>query len=199
MPILKRGKNKSKAASYHPISLTSSCCKLIERIINKRLQTYLESENILGQEQAGFRQYKSTDDQTTHLSQALEDAFQPKKVTLAVFVDLQRAFDKVWNDGLLVKLLRFGVSGRMYKRTNSYLYNRRARVLVDGKLEQKILLRQGVPQGGVLSSTLFILYMNDLVLELPNGVQSALYGDDLNSNPLYTITQNTTCEIDHGQ
>ena len=87
----------------------------------------------------------------------------------------------------------------MYKRTNSYLYNRRARVLVDGKLGQKILLRQGVPQGGVLSSTLFILYTNDLVLELPNGVQSALYGDDLNSNPLYTITQNTTCEIDHGQ
>ena len=68
MPILKRGKNKSKAASYRPISLTSSCCKLIESIINKRLQTYLESENILDQEQAGFRQYKSTEDQTTHLS-----------------------------------------------------------------------------------------------------------------------------------
>ena len=112
MPILKRGKNKSKAASYRPISLTSSCCKLIESIINKRLQTYLESENILGKEQAGFRQYKSTEDQTTHLSQAVEDAFQSKKVTLAVFVDLQRAFDKVWKDGLLVKLLRFGVSGK---------------------------------------------------------------------------------------
>ena len=109
----------------------------------------------------------------------MEDAFQSKKVTLAVFVDLQRAFDKVWKDGLLVKLLRFGVSGRMYKWTNSYLNNRRARVLVDGKLGRKILLRQGVPQGGVLPPTLFILYMNDLVPELPNGVQSALYADDL--------------------
>ena len=67
----------------------------------------------------------------------MEDAFQSKKVTLAVFVDLQRAFDKVWKNGLLVKLLRFGVSGSMYKRTNSYLYNRRARVLVDGKLGRK--------------------------------------------------------------
>ena len=159
----------------------------------------MESENILGHEQAGFRHYKSTEDQSTHLTQAVEDAFQSKKVTLAVLVDLQRAFDKVWKDGLLVKLLRFGVSGRMYKWTNSYLNNRRARVLVDGKLGRKILLRQGVPQGGVLPPTLFILYMNDLVPELPNGVQSALYGDDLNSNPLYTITQNTTCEIDHGQ
>ena len=66
----------------------------------------MESENILGHEQAGFSQYKSTEDQTTHLYQVVEDAFQSKKVTLAVFVDLQRAFDKVWKDGLLVKLLR---------------------------------------------------------------------------------------------
>ena len=67
----------------------------------------------------------------------------------------------------------------MYKWTNSYLYNRRARVLVDGKLGRKILLRQGVPQGEELPPTLFILYINDLVPELPNGVQSALYADDL--------------------
>ena len=178
-PILKRGKNKSKAASYRPISLTSSCCKLMERIVNKRMHLYLESENILGHEQAGFRQYKSTEDQTTHLSQVIEDSFQSKKVTLAVFVDLQRAFDKVWKDGLLVKLQRFGVNGRMYKWTNSYLKNRRARVMVDGKLGKKILLKQGVPQGGVLPPTLFILFMNDIVSEMPNGVNIALYADDL--------------------
>ncbi|VDI60877.1 Hypothetical predicted protein [Mytilus galloprovincialis] len=179
MPILKKGKNKSKASSYRPISLTSSCCKLLERIINKRMHMYLESENIIGNEQAGFRQYKSTEDQTTHLSQVVEDAFQSKKVTLAVFVDLQRAFDKVWKDGLLAKMLRYGISGRMYKWTKSYLYNRRARVLVDGQCGQKVLLKQGVPQGGVLPPTLFILFMNDLVPELPKGVQSALYADDL--------------------
>lgn len=97
MPILKKGKNKSKASSYRPISLTSSCCKLLERIINKRMHMYLESENIIGNEQAGFRQYKSTEDhwQTTNVSQVVKDAFQFNKETLAVFVDLQRAFDKV--------------------------------------------------------------------------------------------------------
>ncbi|CAG2245306.1 unnamed protein product [Mytilus edulis] len=152
MPILKKGKNKSKASSYRPISLTSSCCKL---------------------------QYKSTEDQTTHLSQVVEDAFQSKKVTLVVFVDLQRAFDKVWKDGLLAKMLRYGISGRMYKWTKSYLYNRRARVLVDGQCGQKVLLKQGVPQGGVLPPTLFILFMNYLVPDLPKGVQSPLYADDL--------------------
>ncbi|CAC5373542.1 unnamed protein product [Mytilus coruscus] len=140
---------------------------------------YLESENIIGHAQAGFRQYKSTEDQTTHLSQVVEDAFQSKKVTLAVFLDLQRAFDKVWKDGLLAKMLRYGVSGIMYKWTKSYLYNRKARVQVDGQCGRKVLLKQGVPQGGVLPPTLFILFMNDLVPELQKGVQSALYANGI--------------------
>ena len=55
MPILKKGKNRLKVLSYHPISLTSSCCKLMECIINKCMQMYIESENIIGHEQAGFR------------------------------------------------------------------------------------------------------------------------------------------------
>ena len=64
-----------------------------------------------------FRQYKSTEDQTTHLSQVIEDVFQAKKVTLYVFIDLHKASDKVWKDGLLVKRLRYGISGKMYNWT----------------------------------------------------------------------------------
>ena len=179
IPILKRGKNKSKPQSYRPISLTSCVCKTMERIINQRLQLYLETESIIIPEQAGFRRYRSTEDQTTHLSQVIEDAFQAQKVVLAVFIDLQKAFDKVWKDGLLVKLLRCGIRGNMFQWTKSYLHNQRARVSVDGHCGRKVLLRQGVPQGGVLSPSLFILFINDIVAELPKGVHAALYADDL--------------------
>lgn len=179
IPIRKKGKNKSKVLSYRPISLTSCVCKTMERIVNKRMQWYLETEGIIAQEQAGFRRYRSTEDQTTHLAQVIEDSFQSKKVTLAAFIDLTKAFDKVWKDGLLVKLQRGGICGNMHRWTKSYLHNRRARVQVDGRCGQKVLLRQGVPQGGVLSPTLFILYINDLLEELPKGIHAALYADDL--------------------
>ena len=179
IPILKTGKNKSKPLSYRPISLTSCVCKTMERIINERMQWYLESEAVLIPEQAGFRQHRSTEDQTTHLAQVIEDAFQAKKVVLASFIDLQKAFDKVWKGGLIVKMQRSGIKGNMLRWTKAYLHNRKARVLVNGHTGKKVLLRQGVPQGGVLSPTLFILFINDVVKELPKGVKAALYADDL--------------------
>ena len=179
MPILKKGKNKLHALSYRPISLTSCVCKTMERIVNARMQWYLESEHILAPEQAGFRQHRSTEDQTTHLSQVIEDAFQAKKVLLSVFIDLQKAFDSVWKEGIVLKLHRNGIQGNMLRWTRAYLHNRKVRVSVNGQLSSKVLLHQGVPQGGVLSPTLFILFINDVVRELPKGVQAALYADDL--------------------
>ena len=82
-------------------------------------------------------------------------------------------------EGLLVKLLRNGIASNMFNWIKSYLYNRRARVSVDRVHSKKILLRHGVPYGGVLSPTLFLLFINDLVSELPKGVKVSLYTDDL--------------------
>ncbi|XP_053388876.1 uncharacterized protein LOC128551940 [Mercenaria mercenaria] len=68
-----------------------------------------------GKDKVCFRSFRSTEDQTTHLAQEIENAFQAKTVTLVTGVDLQRAFDKVWMDVTLVKLQRNGVGGSMYR------------------------------------------------------------------------------------
>jgi potassium voltage-gated channel Eag-related subfamily H protein 8 len=109
IPILKKGKDPKKAASYRPISLISCTVETMEMIVNARLKWYLETNNLLASQQAGFRQFRSNDDQTTFLAQEVEDAFQEQKVVLTAWSDLQRAFDKVWIDGLQVKLTRSGV------------------------------------------------------------------------------------------
>ena len=96
-----------------------------------------------------------------------------------MWIDLQKAFDKVWTDGLRLKLRRCNISGNMFKWIKSYTHNRKARVVIDNNRSKKILLRHGVPQGGVLSPTLFIVFMNDLVKQIPTFVKSAMYADDL--------------------
>ncbi len=77
--------------------------------MNQRMKWYLETNQLLAHQQAGFRKFRSTEEQTTYLAQEIEDAFLDKKVTLVTWVDLQRAYDKVWTDGLLVKLQQNGV------------------------------------------------------------------------------------------
>ena len=151
IPNLKKGKYTKQAAIYRPISLTSCVGKTMERVVNQRLKWYLETKDILAPEQVGFRQFRATEDQTTYLAQEIEEAFQEKKSTRVAWIDLQRAFDKVWIDGLIVKLMRNGVANNMLKLIHSYLFNRQARVSLDQLSSRKTLLRQGVPQGGVIS------------------------------------------------
>lgn len=179
VPIHKKGKPKHQAGSYRPISLTSCICKLFERIINSRLTWFFEKNNKFCDEQAGFRACRSTEDQVTYISQLIEDGFQEKKQTAVVWVDFEKAFDRVWHKGLLLKLLRNGVSHKMYKWIAQYLHNRKAKVSLRGKLSRAASFTQGVPQGGVLSPTLFLVFVNDITNILPSNVRAVMYADDL--------------------
>ena len=179
VPIHKKGKGKLDPHNYRPISLLSCAGKVMEKMVNNRLLWHLESKGLLTPDQAGFRQHRSTEDQVSYIAQEIEDAFQEKQQLVAVWVDLEKAFDKVWKEGLKLKLLRCGVTGHMYKWIDSFLSDRSARVHLQGHISRKLEIEQGVPQGGVLSPTLFLIYINDMVQKLPRRVHRALYADDL--------------------
>ena len=114
IPVHKNGKDKKDPNSYRPISLLRSLGKLLERVINRRLISFLEERKILSPTQTGYRKHRSTEDQLSFIAQEIENAFQEKKKVVCFF-DLTKAFDKVWREGLLLKILESGGSGRMHR------------------------------------------------------------------------------------
>ena len=189
IPILKKGKPKQESRSYRPISLVSCTGKVMERMINERLMFYLESKNLISKTQTGYRKYRNTEDQLAYLTQCVENAFQEKKRVLAVFFDLTSAFDKVWKRGLLYKIANLGVNSRMYGWIKSFLLHRTARVKSDNILSRQFTLKEGVPQGGVLSPTLFLIYIDDIMDAIRRHVCNSLHADDL---AIWTASEYTT-------
>jgi ribonuclease HI len=176
-PLHKKGKEPGSPRSYRPVSLTSCVGKLVERMVNNRLYWWLESNNIIDSSQAGFRCGCRTADPLFRLVQNVMDGFQKGKSTTAVFIDLQQAYDRVWRKGLLLKLNRIGVTGKMHKWLRAFLTNRTIATRYEGALSPKKTLEEGLPQGSALSCTLFLVYINDLPQHLK--VSKALFADDL--------------------
>ena len=143
-------------------------------MINRRLLS-LEDNNVLPQTQTGYRNHRRIKDQLARIAQEIENTFQEKKKVVAVFFDVTKAFDKVWREGLLLKVLQSRVSGRMYKWIRCFLQDRSARVKLDGYMSESVKMR-GVPQG-VISPTLFLLYINNITTILPSHVSNTLHAD----------------------
>ena len=109
----------------------------------------------------------------------IEDSFREKKHTVAVWIDMEKAFDKVWTDGLINKLTNIKISHRMLKWIKSYLDDRQALVKANEFKSKTEDLTNGVPQGGVLSPTLFLIFINDIQKQMTKNVFPSLYADDL--------------------
>ena len=114
IPILKKGKDRHNKTSYRPISLLSCLGKTMGCMVTDVSSTTLKRMFFFCPSQSGFRKNRSREDQVTPLTQDVENGFQQKMKTLAGFVDLTKALDKVWKSGLVFKLLRKRVCGNMY-------------------------------------------------------------------------------------
>ena len=179
-PIPKAGKDQQRLDSYRPVSLTSTVGKVMERLVTNRLRFLTETNHTLQDSQAGFRFGRSTEDQLLRLSQSISDGFQSKPMqrTLLALIDYSRAYDRVWRDALLLKMSQQGIPSRIVRWVQAWLSNRLAWVTFDGEKSKPVTLKQGVPQGSVLSPLLFILYINDLTTNIKTP-QISLYADDV--------------------
>lgn len=109
VPILKPGKEASDPTNYRPIALTSLLGKTMERIITERLSYLFESKSLFTPFQSGFRKGRSTMDAVLCLESEVRKAQTNKEIIVAVFFDIEKAYDMLWKEGLLIKLLKFGV------------------------------------------------------------------------------------------
>ena len=178
IPVHKKG-SKLDVNNYRPISLLPVMSKILERIVYKRLHSFLNQAKFFHQHQFGFRKKHSTSNALTVMIEHVTKAFEEKKYTLGVFLDLSKAFDTIDHDILLYKLQHYGVRGLPYEWFKSYLSNRSLRTEINGKLSSPTVINLGVPQGSILGPLLFLIYVNDLPKCLNTG-QVIMFADDTN-------------------
>ena len=149
-----------------------------------RIYVSLLKEDLLNPNQSGFRPSDSCINQLIAITHEIFEAFDcnPTLEVRSVFLDISKAFDRVWYKGLLYKLKCMGISGEIYKLLGNYLSGRFQRVVLNGQTSSWRPILAGVPQGSILGPLFFLIYINDLSNELKSNAK--LFADDTS---LFTI------------
>ena len=179
-PLLKDGKEPKYTTSWRPISLIACLGKVLEKLVADRLLFWMEKYNKTSPNQAGFRPNWCTTDQALKLVQSATDQFHHKddNRTFAASFDYAKAYDKVWRDGLISKMLELTIPGRFIRYTRNFLSNRLTQVEINGERSEGFFLKQGLPQGSAISPLLFLIFINDIDVDLDVKTQVSLFADD---------------------
>ena len=174
-PVLKKG-DRSNPSNYCPIAVTPGVAKVLETVLNSHFINHLESNNLLSDHQYGFCKARCTGDLLSYFTHAWSSSLRNFGESFVVALDISKAFDRVYHKALLAKLPAYSFTPSFYKLISSFISNHFISVVVDGTTSASFRVSSGVPQGSVLSSTLFLLFINDLLHATASDVHS--FADD---------------------
>ena len=176
VPIYKKAE-EFFTSNYRPISLLSTIAKVFERVVFKYLFNYFRDHFMISIWQSGFLPGTSTVTQLIEIYDQFCKAVSSGKDIRVVFLDISKAFDRVWHEGLLHKLKGHGIGGTLLKWLTSYLKDRQQRVIINGAKSEWGSIKAGVPQGSVLGPLLFLIFINDITYVI-NRCKIRLFADD---------------------
>lgn len=172
----KPNRNHTLPQNYRPISLLSCLGKICEKVILDRLQDETEELGILPDAQFGFRAEHSTTQQTARLTDFITKALNQRKYTGILALDVEKAFDRVWHEGLLFKMAQLRFSTSIQKLVASFLHDRTFKIKIEDVLSTPRRIRAGVPQGSPLSPLLYNIYTADIPQN--RNCELLIYADD---------------------
>lgn len=178
IPILKPNKNKFLAESYRPICLLNTLCKLLEKIINRRLTWFLEKFDHLTNVQNGFRRNRSTINNLLTIKNEVRKSLINKQKLGMISFDIAKAYDTAWRPRIIDKLNRIIAKGNMLDFISNFLKHRTFQVKTPNTLSDIFSQENGVPQGSTISVTLFLIAINDISEEITLPNIPLLYADD---------------------
>ena len=152
------------------------CGKILEKIIFDKVYSFINSNNLFSKSQSGFRPNDSNIYQLISITCSIYKSFENSDETRAVFLDISKAFDKVWHEGVIHKLKCNGITFNLQTFFDNYLKDRHHRVVLNGTESKWMKVNAGVPQWSVLGPLLFLVYINDL----PDNIklEMRLFADD---------------------
>ena len=165
--LKKEGKESySQAGSYRPISISSYIGKLLEKILAKRIVCYLEAIGVFDSNQEGFTTKRNTIRYLNRLDLKIKYERMDGNTVIGLFIDFEKAFDSIWKKGLIVKMFKLKIQGKILKLIDEFLDNRKVKLDVNGDVGQvRNTSTYGLPQGSALSPVLFKLYLLDILEE----------------------------------
>ena len=191
-PVFKSG-DKGLVFNYNSVSLLSIPSRILERVVHQRLLHHLLSNSIISPRQFGFRPGGSTREALLTATHNWQSNLERRNRSAALFLDISKAFDKVPHHNLLLSLSSVGITGPLLKWYESYLSNCSQRVVLSGHTFSPAPVKSGVPQGSILGTLLFVVYVNSLAsLDLSPGTSIILFADDILLYCVLTASSDST-------